>query len=148
MPEFFYQNPLPVTKDETEYYKIPGSEQYVTVDNFAGEEVLRVCPEALTILANAAMKDVSFLLRKEHNEQVAKILTDPEASRNDKGVAMAFLRNAMVSAQFELPTCQDTGTALLPFLSPRSLMNPSRLLSIPPISNGIHSGQVEQGVKM
>ena len=111
MPEFTYQNPYPVAKDETKYYKIPGSEKYVSVDNFGGKEMLRVCPEAITILANAAMKDVSFLLRKEHNEQVAKILTDPEASRNDKGVAMAFLRNAMVAAQFELPTCQDTGTA-------------------------------------
>ncbi len=111
MPEFTYQNPFPVAKDQTSYYKLPGSEKYVSVDNFAGQEVLRVCPEALTILANAAMKDVSFLLRKEHNDQVAKILTDPEASRNDKGVAMAFLRNAMVAAEFELPTCQDTGTA-------------------------------------
>ena len=111
MPEFTYQSPFPVAKDQTSYYKLPGSEKYVSVDNFAGQEVLRVCPEALTILANAAMKDVSFLLRKEHNDQVAKILTDPEASRNDKGVAMAFLRNAMVAAQFELPTCQDTGTA-------------------------------------
>lgn len=111
MPEFTYQNPYPVGKDETKYYKIEGSEKYVTVDNFGGQDVLRVCPEAITILTNTAMKDVSFLLRKEHNEQVAKILTDPEASRNDKGVAMAFLRNAMVSAQFELPTCQDTGTA-------------------------------------
>lgn len=111
MPEFIYQNPFPVGKETTQYYKIPDSEKYISVENFAGKEVLRVCPEALTILANAAMKDVSFLLRKEHNEQVAKILSDPTASRNDKGVAMAFLRNAMVSAQFELPTCQDTGTA-------------------------------------
>ncbi|PLX87138.1 MAG: fumarate hydratase [Desulfuromonas sp.] len=111
MPEFYYQNPFPVREDKTSYYKIEGSEKYVSVENFAGQEVLRVCPEALTILANQAMKDVSFLLRKEHNEQVAKIMMDPEASRNDKGVAMAFLRNAMVAAQFELPTCQDTGTA-------------------------------------
>jgi len=111
MPEFTYQDPFPTGKDETSYYKIEGSEKYVSVDNFGGKDVLRVCPEAISILANAAMKDVSFLLRKEHNEQVAKILTDPEASRNDKGVAMAFLRNAMVAAQFELPTCQDTGTA-------------------------------------
>ncbi|MEJ2470230.1 MAG: fumarate hydratase [Desulfuromonadales bacterium] len=111
MPEFFYQNPLPVSADKTSYYKIEGSEKYVSVENFNGQDVLKVDPEALTVLSNAAMKDVSFLLRKEHNEQVAKILTDPEASRNDKGVAMAFLRNAMVSAQFELPTCQDTGTA-------------------------------------
>ena len=111
MPEFFYQNPYPVGADKTSYYKIEGSEKYVSVESFNGQEVLKVDPEALTVLSNAAMKDVSFLLRKEHNEQVAKILTDPEASRNDKGVAMAFLRNAMVSAQFELPTCQDTGTA-------------------------------------
>ena len=59
------------------------------------------------------MRDVSFLLRPEHNEQVAKILSDPEASKNDRGVAMAFLRNAEISANFELPTCQDTGTATI-----------------------------------
>ncbi|MBW2520350.1 MAG: fumarate hydratase [Deltaproteobacteria bacterium] len=111
MPEFVYQNPLPVSGDNASYYKIEGSEKYVKMVNFEGQDVLKIDPDALTVLANAAMKDVSFLLRKEHNEQVAKILRDPEASRNDKGVAMAFLRNAMVSAQFELPTCQDTGTA-------------------------------------
>ncbi|MBW2452225.1 MAG: fumarate hydratase [Deltaproteobacteria bacterium] len=111
MPEFVYQNPLPVSGDNASYYKIEGSEKYVKMVNFDGQDVLKIAPDALTVLANAAMKDVSFLLRKEHNEQVAKILRDPEASRNDKGVAMAFLRNAMVSAQFELPTCQDTGTA-------------------------------------
>ncbi|MBW2476055.1 MAG: fumarate hydratase [Deltaproteobacteria bacterium] len=111
MPEFVYQNPLPVSGDNASYYKIEGSEKYVKMVNFEGQDVLKIDHDALTVLANAAMKDVSFLLRKEHNEQVAKILRDPEASRNDKGVAMAFLRNAMVSAQFELPTCQDTGTA-------------------------------------
>jgi fumarate hydratase class I len=76
-------------------------------------DVLRVCPEALSILASEAMKDVSFLLRPAHNEQVAKILRDPEASMNDKGVALAFLRNAEIAAQFELPFCQDTGTATI-----------------------------------
>lgn len=111
MPDFFYQNPLPVEADKTSYYKIEGSEQYVSTVNFDGKDMLKVDPEGITVLANAAMKDVSFLLRKEHNDQVGKILTDPEASRNDKGVAMAFLKNAMVAAQFELPTCQDTGTA-------------------------------------
>ncbi|MDH3544779.1 MAG: fumarate hydratase, partial [Desulfuromonadales bacterium] len=111
MPEFFYQNPLPVEADKTTYYKIEGSEKYVSTVNFDGKDILKVDPEAITVLANAAMKDVSFLLRKEHNDQVGKILTDPEASRNDKGVAMAFLKNAMVAAQFDLPTCQDTGTA-------------------------------------
>ncbi len=108
---FVYQDPFPLGKDQTRYRKIEGSEQYVTVDQFVGKDVLRVCPEALAILANEAMRDVSFLLRPEHNESVANILRDPEASMNDKGVAMAFLRNAEISANFELPLCQDTGTA-------------------------------------
>ncbi len=111
MPDFFYQEPFPLSEDKTSYYKIEGSEKYVSVESFAGQEVLRVDPEALTVLTNTAMRDVSFLLRPEHNEMVAKILADPEASMNDKGVAMAFLRNAMVAAKFELPICQDTGTA-------------------------------------
>jgi len=110
---FVYQEPFPLAKDETKYYKIEGSEQYVAVDTFNGQEVLRVCPEALSILANTAMRDVSFLLRPEHNEMVAKILSDPEASQNDKGVALAFLRNAEIAANFELPICQDTGTATI-----------------------------------
>jgi len=59
-----------------------------------------VAPEGLSVLANQAFRDVSFLLRAEHNEQVAKILSDPEASMNDKGVAIAFLRNAEVSAKY------------------------------------------------
>jgi len=110
---FVYQDPYPLGKDGTNYRKIEGSEQYVTVEQFAGKDVVRVCPEALAILANEAMKDVSFLLRPEHNESVAKILRDPEASMNDKGVALAFLRNAEISANFELPICQDTGTATI-----------------------------------
>jgi fumarate hydratase class I len=110
---FVYQDPYPLGKDETKYRKIEGSEQYVTVEQFAGKDVVRVCPEALTVLANEAMRDVSFLLRPEHNESVAKILRDPESSPNDKGVAMAFLRNAEIAANFELPICQDTGTATI-----------------------------------
>ena len=111
--EFVYQDPYPLGKDTTSYRKIEGSEKYVEVTQFAGKDVVRVCPEALTILANEAMRDVSFLLRPEHNESVAKILSDPEASQNDKGVALAFLRNAEISANFELPICQDTGTATI-----------------------------------
>lgn len=112
-PEFTYQDPFPLTKDTTKYRKLEGSEKYVSVAQFDGKDVLKVAPEALTVLANAAMKDASFLLRPEHNEMVAKILSDPEASRNDKGVAMAFLRNAEIAANFELPVCQDTGTATI-----------------------------------
>ncbi len=111
MPDFKYQDPLPLGPEKTSYYKIEGSEKYVTTVNFDGRDMLKVDPEALTVLANTAMRDVSFLLRADHNEQVAKILTDPEASNNDRGVAMAFLRNAEIAASFELPLCQDTGTA-------------------------------------
>ena len=111
MPDFKYQDPLPLGPEKTSYYKIEGSEKYVTTVNFDGRDMLKVAPEALTVLANTAMRDVSFLLRADHNEQVAKILTDPEASNNDRGVAMAFLRNAEIAASFELPLCQDTGTA-------------------------------------
>lgn len=111
MPDFTYQDPMPLGADKTAYYKIEDSEKYVSVADFDGKEVVKVDPEALTVLSNTAMRDVSFLLRAEHNEQVAKILSDPDASDNDRGVAMAFLRNAEISAQFELPTCQDTGTA-------------------------------------
>lgn len=110
---FVYQDPYPLGKDQTKYRKLEGSEKYVSVEQFAGQDVVRVCPEALSILANEAMKDVSFLLRPEHNESVAKILRDPEASMNDKGVALAFLRNAEISAGLELPICQDTGTATI-----------------------------------
>jgi len=112
-PEFFYQEPFPLAKDSTPYRKLEGSEKYVSIVQFEGRDVLKVDPEALTVLANEAMRDLSFLLRPGHNEQVAKILADPEASMNDKGVALAFLRNAMVSAKFELPLCQDTGTATI-----------------------------------
>ena len=110
---FVYQDPFPLGEDKTRYRKVEGSEKYVSVASFEGNEILKVDPEALTILANEAMRDVSFLLRPEHNESVGRILRDPEASRNDQGVAVAFLRNAEISAQFELPVCQDTGTATI-----------------------------------
>lgn len=113
MPEFVYQEPFPQQSDTTRYRKLEGSEDYISVEACGGEELVRVDPEALALLANVAVRDVSFLLRPEHNQQVADILADPEASRNDKGVAIAFLRNAMVSARFELPVCQDTGTATI-----------------------------------
>jgi fumarate hydratase, class I len=111
MLPFVYQEPFPTAHDDTAYRRVEGSERYVGIDTFAGREVLRIDPEALTLLAREAMRDVSFLLRPRHNQQVAAILADPEASSNDRGVALAFLRNATVSSRFELPICQDTGTA-------------------------------------
>ena len=100
-------------EDQTEYYKIPGSEALVSTGEFEGHKVLKVSKEALTLMANTAFRDVSFLLRRSHNEQVAKILSDPEASDNDKYVALTFLRNAEVAAKGKLPLCQDTGTAIV-----------------------------------
>lgn len=108
-PAFYYQDPFPLGPDKTEYRLL--SKEGVTVTEFEGKPILKIDPEVLTYLTNQAFRDVSFLLRKEHNEMVAKILSDPEASQNDKGVALAFLRNAEVAAKFELPLCQDTGTA-------------------------------------
>ncbi len=109
---FKYQPPFPmVTPDDTEYYLL--TKDYVSVTECNGKEMLVVEPEALTRLANAAMRDVSFLLRRKHNEMVAKILHDPEASENDKFVALTMLRNAEVASKGVLPFCQDTGTAIV-----------------------------------
>ncbi len=111
MPEFSYQDPFPLGKDDTKYRLL--TKDFVSVAKFDGKEILKIDPEGLAFLSNQAMRDVSFLLRPAHNEQVAAILSDPEASSNDKGVAVAFLRNAEVSANFVLPFCQDTGTATI-----------------------------------
>ena len=108
-PAFHYQDPFPLAKDATRYRHL-GTEG-VTISKFEGHEVLKVEPAVLERLSRAAFHDVSFFLRAEHNEQVARILSDPQASPNDRGVAMAFLRNAEVAAQGDLPICQDTGTA-------------------------------------
>lgn len=110
-PPFNYQEPFPVSKDSTEYYLL--SKDYVSVTTLNGKEILCVEPEGLTLLANAAMRDVSFLLRREHNLKVAQILNDPEASENDKFVALTMLRNADVASKGVLPFCQDTGTAII-----------------------------------
>ncbi|MDR1723828.1 MAG: fumarate hydratase, partial [Tannerella sp.] len=92
--DFKYQEPFPLGKDETEYYLL--TKDYVSTTTFEGNEVLKVAPEALTALARTAFRDVAFLLRTEHQKQVAAILDDPEASENDKFVALTFLRNAEV----------------------------------------------------
>jgi len=108
---FYYQNPFPLAKDDTEYYLL--STDYVSVANFDGEEVLKVDPKALTLLAKQAFHDASFMLRASHQAQVASILADDEASKNDKYVALQFLRNSEIAAKGVLPTCQDTGTAII-----------------------------------
>ncbi len=109
--EFKYAPMFQLGKDDTEYYLL--TKEGVSVSEFEGTPILKVTPDALTRMANAAFRDVSFLLRRSHNMQVAKILRDPEASDNDKYVALTFLRNAEVAAKGKLPLCQDTGTAII-----------------------------------
>ncbi len=110
-PEFKYAPMFQMGKDDTEYYLL--TKEGVSLGEFEGKPILKVSPEALTMLTNAAFRDVNFLLRRSHNEQVAKILNDPEASDNDKYVALTFLRNAEVACKGKLPFCQDTGTAII-----------------------------------
>lgn len=110
-PEFKFQDPYPLGPDRTKYRLL--TKEYVSTAVFEGKEILEINPEGLTFLANQAMRDVSFLLRPAHLEQLAAILIDKEASPNDRGVAIAMLRSAEVAAKFELPSCQDTGTATL-----------------------------------
>ncbi len=108
---FRYQEMFPMSADTTEYYLL--TPDYVKTENWNGHEMLVVDPEALTVLARQATHDNAFMLRREHNEMVAKILHDPEASENDKFVALTMLRNAEVAAKGQLPFCQDTGTAII-----------------------------------
>lgn len=107
---FKYQPMFPLGPDTTEYYHL--TSDYVKVENWNGHEMLVVDPEALTVLARQATHDNAFMLRREHNEMVAQILHDPEASENDKFVALTMLRNAEIAAKGQLPFCQDTGTAI------------------------------------
>ena len=109
--EFKYAPMFQVGEDKTEYRLL--TKEGVSIAQFEGKEIVKVSKEALTLLAQQAFHDVEFMLRREHNEQVAQILTDPEASENDKYVALQFLRNAEVAAKGILPFCQDTGTAII-----------------------------------
>ena len=108
---FIYQEPFPMSEDKTEYYLL--TKDHVSTSEFEGKEMLKVSKEGITLMAQTAFRDVQFLLRPEHQEQVAQILHDPEASENDKFVALTFLRNSEISAKGVLPFCQDTGTAII-----------------------------------
>lgn len=108
---FYYQNPFPLAKEDTEYYLL--TDQHVSVAEFDGQQILKVEPQALTLMAQQAFHDASFMLRPAHQRQVAAILADPEASENDRYVALQFLRNSEIAAKGILPTCQDTGTAII-----------------------------------
>ena len=107
-PSFAYQDPLPLGADDTEYRLL--TKEGVSTDTFAGKEILKVSPGALAHLSREAFHDGNFYLRTKHLEQVAAILQDPEASANDRYVALTLLKNAEIAARGILPMCQDTGT--------------------------------------
>lgn len=110
-PPFHFQKLFELGQDDTEYRLL--TSEFVSTDSFEGKEILKVESEGLSHLIRQAMHDLSFMLRPKHLEQVASILEDPEASENDRHVALTLLRNAEVAAQGVLPFCQDTGTAIV-----------------------------------
>ena len=110
-PSFNYAPMFQMGEDKTEYYRL--TDKFVSLGEFEGQPILKIEKEGITTLIHQAFKDVNFLLRRSHNEAVAKILHDPEASDNDKYVAVTMLRNAQISANRVLPICQDTGTAII-----------------------------------
>lgn len=111
MTDFHYQDPFPLGPDETEYEHL--SSDFVSVSEFEGQEILKIDPEALSLLSNEAIKAISFKLRTSHLKQVAAILDDPDASENDVMVALMLLKNASIAVNGILPACQDTGTAIV-----------------------------------
>ncbi|MEI7722204.1 MAG: fumarate hydratase [Actinomycetota bacterium] len=110
-PQFSYSDLLPIGDDKTKYRNI--GKAGVSVIKLGDQEFLQVSPEALTFLTETAIHDISHYLRAEHLQQLANILKDPEASPNDRFVALDLLKNANISAGGILPMCQDTGTALV-----------------------------------
>ncbi|CAN2175715.1 TtdA Tartrate dehydratase alpha subunit/Fumarate hydratase class I, N-terminal domain [Candidatus Nanopelagicaceae bacterium] len=111
MPDFSYSDLLPLGADTTKYRLV--SKEGVSVVKLGDKEFLQVEPSALTLLTETAIHDISHYLRTEHLEQLAKILKDPDASANDRFVALDLLKNANIAAGGILPMCQDTGTALI-----------------------------------
>ena len=111
MAAFDFTEMFPLAPDETEYRHI--TSDHVSVESLGGREIVKVEPQALTLLAEHAFKDISHLLRPSHLQMLANILDDPEASDNDRFVAYDLLKNASIAAGGVLPMCQDTGTAIV-----------------------------------
>jgi fumarate hydratase class I len=109
--EFKYQDPFPILKDDTQYKLV--TTDFVKVEKLGDREILTVEREGLELVAKEALKDVSFLLRTSHLEKLRAILDDPEATDNDRFVAYNLLQNAVIAAEGQLPSCQDTGTAIV-----------------------------------
>ncbi len=111
MSEFKYYEPFPITKDETPYRKI--TSDYVSTIEVDGRKIVKIDPKGIELLAQEALADVSFYLRPTHLKKLQNILEDPEATDNDRFVAYNLLQNATIAAEGQLPSCQDTGTAIV-----------------------------------
>jgi len=111
MPEFIYEPMFPVAGDAADYRRL--SPDFVSSASFEGLDIVKISPEGLTHLAEAAFRDAAFLLRPSHLRQIRGIFDDPESSDNEKSVALELLRNAVISAEGVFPMCQDTGTAVI-----------------------------------
>ena len=108
---FEYAPLLPLGNDPTEYRLV--CSDFISTLEMNGETFVKVTPEGLTYLTKVAMKEIAHFLRTSHLEQLRKILDDPEASSNDRFVALDLLKNASIAASGILPSCQDTGTAII-----------------------------------
>ena len=111
MADFAYQEMFPLEADSTEYRQL--TDEHVSSIEIDGKWLLQVAPEGLTLLAEQAFYDVSHYLRASHLQQLAAIFDDPQASANDKRIALELLKNAVIAAEGEFPMCQDTGTAIV-----------------------------------
>jgi fumarate hydratase class I len=111
MADFSYEPMFRLGRDETPYGLL--SKEWVSSGTFEGKKVLKVAPEALTEVARKAMSDVNYFFRTSHLESLRKIVDDPEASDNDRYVAITMIKNAVIASAGILPSCQDTGTAIV-----------------------------------
>ncbi len=111
MVDFNFTELLPMGKDDTVYRRL--TSDHVSTARFDGNPILKIASAGLELLAEAAFRDVSHLLRPAHLAQLAKIFQDPDSSDNDRYVALEMLKNAVISADMEFPMCQDTGTAIV-----------------------------------
>jgi fumarate hydratase class I len=143
MVEFRYQEIFEHGHDHTEYRKL--TSDYVSTTMFEGREILKVAPAALALLARTAMDDVSHLLRPKHLQQLTRILDDPEASDNDRFVALELLKNANIAAGHVLPGCQDTGTAIVLGYKGQHVFTPGN--DAEALSHGIYQAYQEHNLR-
>ena len=143
MAAFHYQEIFEHGHDTTEYRQLTAD--YVSTGTFEGRDVVKIAPEALTLLAREAMDDIAHLLRPGHLQQLSKILDDPEASDNDRFVALELLKNANIAAGRVLPGCQDTGTAIVLGYKGQYVFTEGN--DAEPLSRGIYQAYQERNLR-